>query len=208
MDARSLAARLPSRGPAGSQGRKGQTDQGAKNAQQRRLRAFRQALIRAVEPSHQAFLQELQQQQALQQRPQQQQQQQQPEQSLQQQQQQQQQPGDVSTSEYTDGMCNTLPDQTVVEVQQEGTLEEVVACILSFVIHPPAGQWASYACTLLDVCTVPSCNEKKHSIASSAACMHAFSMMCDAASSSRIQVCNHPCLVGPHTAHDNLLSPL
>lgn len=63
MDARSLAARLPSRGPAGSEGgRKGQTDQGAKNAQQRRLRAFRQALVRAVEPSHQAFLLELRQQ--------------------------------------------------------------------------------------------------------------------------------------------------
>ncbi len=87
MDARSLAARLPSRDPAGSQGRKGQTDKGAKNAQQRRLRAFRQALIRAVEPSHQAFLRELQQQQTLQQQPQ----QQQPEQSLQQQQPQQQQ---------------------------------------------------------------------------------------------------------------------
>ena len=83
MDARSLAARLPSRGPADSQGRKGQTDKGAKNAQQRRLRAFRQALIRAVEPSHQAFLRELQQQQPSQQ---------QPEQSFQQQQQPQQQP--------------------------------------------------------------------------------------------------------------------
>lgn len=60
MDARSLAARLPSRrgdGAAGqSQPRKGQTDRGAKNAQQRRLRAFRQSLVRAVVPSHQAFL--------------------------------------------------------------------------------------------------------------------------------------------------------
>ncbi|KAL0027014.1 hypothetical protein WJX79_008750 [Trebouxia sp. C0005] len=83
MDARSLAARLPSRGPVGSGGRKGQTDKGAKNAQQRRLRAFRQALVRAVEPSHQAFLRELQHQQCLQQQPQ-----QQSEQSLQQQQQQ------------------------------------------------------------------------------------------------------------------------
>lgn len=92
MDARSLAARLPSRGPAGSQGRKGQTDQGAKNAQQRRLRAFRQALIRAVEPSHQAFLRELQQQQPLQQQQQQQQPQQSSQQQLKQQQPQEQQP--------------------------------------------------------------------------------------------------------------------
>lgn len=73
MDARSLAARLPSRrrdGAAGqSEPRKGQTDRGAKNAQQRRLRAFRQSLVRAVVPSHQAFLDTLR-------RPQQQQQQQ------------------------------------------------------------------------------------------------------------------------------------
>ena len=66
MDARSLAARLPSRrhdGAAGqSGGRKGQTDQGAKNAQQRRARAFRQSLVRAVVPCHQAFLDSLRQQ--------------------------------------------------------------------------------------------------------------------------------------------------
>ena len=67
MDARSLAARLPSRrhdGAAGqSEPRKGQTDRGAKNAQQRRMRAFRQSLVRAVVPSHQAFLHGLHQQQ-------------------------------------------------------------------------------------------------------------------------------------------------
>ena len=71
MDARSLAARLPSRrcdGAAGqSEGRKGQTDRGAKNAQQRRVRAFRQSLVRAVVPSHQAFLDSLKQQQQQQQ---------------------------------------------------------------------------------------------------------------------------------------------
>ena len=62
MDARSLAARLPSRRGGTDQmgGRKGQTDRGAKNAQQRRLRAFRQALVRAVVPSHTAFLRQLQ----------------------------------------------------------------------------------------------------------------------------------------------------
>ena len=75
MDARSLAARLPSRrhdGAAGqSEARKGQTDRGAKNAQQRRLRAFRQSLVRAVVPSHQAFLNKLRQDQQQQQQQQQ-----------------------------------------------------------------------------------------------------------------------------------------
>ena len=55
MDARSLAEQ--------GGGRKGQTDRGAKNAQQRRLRAFRQALVRAVVPSHTAFLRQMQLQQ-------------------------------------------------------------------------------------------------------------------------------------------------
>ena len=91
MDARSLAARLPSRrhdGAAGQSGpgRKGQTDRGAKNAQQRRARAFRQSLVRAVVPSHQAFLDGLRQQQQPQQG-----QQEQPQPQQQQQQQQQQQ---------------------------------------------------------------------------------------------------------------------
>lgn len=66
MNARSLSARLPTRKDAEGKplkGRAGQTDRGAQNAQQRRQKAFRQSLVKAVMPAHQAFLDLLKQQQ-------------------------------------------------------------------------------------------------------------------------------------------------
>lgn len=84
MNARSFSARLPTRKDAEGKplkGRPGQTDRGAQNAQHRRQKAFRQSLVKAVIPAHQAFmlmLQQQQQQQQLQEQQRQQQQQQQP----------------------------------------------------------------------------------------------------------------------------------
>lgn len=120
LDARSLAARLPSRrhdGAAGqSEGRKGQTDRGAKNAQQRRVRAFRQSLVRAVVPSHQAFLDGLRQQQQAQQQQQEQQHQQHPQQQQEQRFQPAQPLPDVRRSSYnlrqTSKASSGKPDKT------------------------------------------------------------------------------------------------
>lgn len=79
MNARSLSARLPTRKDAEGKplkGRPGQTDRGAQNAQHRRQKEFRQSLVKAVIPAHQAFMLMLQQQQQLQEQQRQQQQQQ------------------------------------------------------------------------------------------------------------------------------------